>query len=305
MTEYDYSAVVPAVNGCNLRCRGCIIAQNREAAVSRLSHDNYTRFFSTVLGRGDANAFNLQGYEPLLPDAWPLSKRLLEIALSNGVQASCVTNGTYLRERGLELMERTHGIFVSIDSHNAATHDRSRGMNGAWSQTVSGIDYIRAQFGSGQVGAAAFAEYLGVASILYPKGENGLIGMSAMLADRGVRNWLITPLVSVRRGGFADQDYEGLEETLISLSEVADSHGVRLVLSDELGQLKDSDLYQSLTVNTTEYPHLVTRLSPDGRYSIGREILSPAPTRHWDPNDDPLEFTRRVHAEYEAKMMKT
>jgi MoaA/NifB/PqqE/SkfB family radical SAM enzyme len=295
MKPIAVTAVVPAINGCNLKCAGCIIDQRAESWETNLSHEDYLSFFSRVLALPEVVAFALQGYEPLLPSVWDLSKELLRTAVTLNKNASCVTNGTYLRRYYREILPVTHHLYVSIDSDDPVIHDLSRGKSGAWKESVEGITALRAEFGISEEGQRSFAEYFSIASILYPNKIKRLLGMPRLLQSFGITDWVISPLISVRKGGYQDGNYQQIRSNLLHLNDEAKKYGVTMYLGDELRTLEHvGDLYQILSVNNLVEGALITRLSPDGNYSVGREILRKSGARIWNKKN-PVEFARAAH----------
>lgn len=295
------TAIVPARNGCNLKCAGCIIDQRKEVEAHTLSDEDYVRFFEETFSLPEVTAFGIQGHEALLPESFGLSERLLRLSVERGLLSSVITNGVFLKEYAERLMEVTHNIYVSLDSHDEMLHDLSRGKSGAWRSTVSGIRHVQRIFGESEIALREFATSLAVASILYPKGKKRLEGIPKLLSSLGVRQWLVSPYISVSKGRYAS-DYATLHQELLDLNTVAKGHGIELVLGDELKTLENvADLYEVLSVNTLEGDELITRLSPDGSYSIGKEILSSVKKRVWDRRVSPTEFVRLSHAGYASK----
>jgi len=121
------TVVVPARCGCDLSCPFCYIQQrSEEATVRDLTPLDYSRFISDVSGLGHVC---IQGYEPLLPDSFPYTQQILETGQRLGIPTSLVTNGTHLRQHVPALSKlRPARIAVSLDSAEAAVHDKARGQ---------------------------------------------------------------------------------------------------------------------------------------------------------------------------------
>lgn len=295
------TAIVPARNGCNLKCAGCIIDQRKEAEAHTLSDEDYVRFFEETFSLPEVIAFGIQGHEALLPESFDLSERLLRMSVERGLLSSVITNGVFLEEYAERLMKVTHNVYVSLDSHDEMLHDLSRGKSGAWRNTVSGIQHVQRIFGGSEEALREFGASLSVASILYPKGKKRLEGIPKLLSSLRVRQWLISPYISVSKGRYAT-DHATLYQELLDLDAVAKEYGVELILGDELETLKNvADIYEMLSVNSLEGDELITRLSPDGSYSIGKEILSSVKKRVWDGSMSPTEFVRTGHRGYASK----
>lgn len=298
MKKVILTAVIPAENGCNLNCVGCFITQRGEASQNILTNDDYFRFVGDALTMPEVVSFSLQGYEPLLPEAWPLAKKLLTLATkaktSTGVgkRVLCVTNGVCLDRFADEIVHITDNLSVSIDSHDSAIHDWSRRKTGAWQATVGGIRAVRALFGTNE---DVFKEYLSVVSILYPNKVERLIRMPELLSDLGVKRWTISPFISIPEDGFHG-DASIIRNNLLELVEEAEKQGVEVFLGDDLRQLESADdLYQVLSIAAIDGEHTVVRLSPDSSLSIGKEILGDSmKSKRWDRKESPIQFLRRV-----------
>ncbi len=294
------TAVIPAQNGCNLHCAGCIISQRGEAGTNVLTSEDYLRFTEDTLAMPEVSSFSLQGFEPLLPDAWPLAKELLRIATMAttpdgvGKRVLCVTNGVYLDRHAEELVHITDSLSVSVDSHDSAIHDLSRGVVGAWQDTIRGIRAVRALFGEE---VETFQEYLGVVSILYPGKVNRLLGMPELLASLGVKRWTVSPLISIAKDGFHGNS-QLIRDNILELADKANEYGVEVFLGDDLRQLESvEDLYKVLSVAAVAGDHVVVRLSPDASLSVGKEILgNSADSQKWDRVESPVQFLKRTVA---------
>ncbi len=111
------TVVLPAPNGCNLKCPFCAIAQRGEATVSKLTDDHYLRFIKEAATHLPVSTFSVQGYEPLLPETWKLTKSVLGLADTLDLGTRLVTNGVLLAERSQELSGLVEIIAVSLDSN--------------------------------------------------------------------------------------------------------------------------------------------------------------------------------------------
>jgi MoaA/NifB/PqqE/SkfB family radical SAM enzyme len=296
------TAVLPAVGGCNLKCAGCFINQRKETNTIDMRTEDYLRFFKETLAMPEVNSFSIQGHEALLPSVYELTKELLHMSWDAGLVTLLVTNGVYLKEVAHEIVQITDSIIVSVDSHNPALHDLSRGEQGAWQKTIGGIQAVRDCFEDGVVGDEVFSKYISVASILYPGKVDRLLGMPELLKKLGVTNWVISPLISLKRGGYHDSDYIRVRENLLQLTEMGKTHGVRVALSDEFRKLEHvEDLFKALSVDTLDKNATIVRLSPDASVRVGREILQEESFRKWDRREDPVEFLKGALAEYKIR----
>src|SRR6266852_3635963 len=90
--------VVPALEGCNLKCPFCLVGQRREIAKANLRSEDFVRFIREAFDRAPIFALAIQGYEPLLPESLPYTQAILATGRFLGIPASLVTNGTKLAE---------------------------------------------------------------------------------------------------------------------------------------------------------------------------------------------------------------
>ncbi len=280
--------VLPAPFGCNLKCPFCAIAQRGEAPrASVLQDSDYVRFLSDVASEMEVGMFSLQGYEPLLPEIWELTRVLLQVADDHDLGTSLVTNGVCLEERAEELSGLVDGIVVSLDSADESTHDKLRGVTGAWSSTVQGV----------RAAVEFFGDELTVNTVLFPKRSDYLTGMPKLLGELGVAKWVISPLSDFVRGGYRARPKE-IQDVLLSYTAEAEKYGVEVYLGDDLRSLEEGDLYEILSAHALDGDDYVVRLSPDARCARGREIL--APSAHaplWDKTEEPHVFLERILAE--------
>jgi MoaA/NifB/PqqE/SkfB family radical SAM enzyme len=275
------SVVLPAPNGCNLTCKGCAIAQRNEARESVLSPEDYVWFLSETLINLKVARFAIQGYEPLLPEVWPLTRRLLRIAAAALCKSSIITNGIYLSEYARDLAPLVDSLTVSLDSYDPKIHDYIRGKQGAFEQTVKGIEFAQPYFNN----------KIMIASVLHPGKRAYLQGMPELLQSLKIKEWSVGPLINFRsEKAFVDIAY--VKESIIWLADNARQHGVEVFLSDELRSLEDhKDIYETFFVRTLGKNACIFRLSPDGSCSIGKEVLRTSESiPKWDRVTAPFDF---------------
>src|SRR5215468_1152399 len=132
--------VVPALNGCNLKCPFCLVRQRREITNTNLQPDDLARFIREAAERGPIFAVAIQGYEPLLPESLPYTQAVLATGRFLGIPTSMVTNGVKLTD-AVDVLKTLspNKIAISLDAASAEIHDRIRGARGAWAATVDGI----------------------------------------------------------------------------------------------------------------------------------------------------------------------
>jgi len=293
--EVAVTVVVPAPKGCNLNCGFCFIRARREANPSHilLQDADYVQFVAEMAVRKNVGLVSLQGYEPLLPESWPASRAILKKARELGVRAALVTNGTHLAERVDELVALgVGGLTVSLDASHAPWHDQTRRTAGAFDQTMAGIE---------RASASMLHDKLIVASVLQRGKLHYLRGVPQLLADLGLRFWVVTATYKVGRGT-AEPPADIVRE-LTALDREALRHGVSMLVDDEFDALirhagKVIDLAQ-LRLRRFSRLNQVVRLSPDGTCAVGSEIMdrSSAARLVWDPRHEAASaFSDRVAA---------
>ncbi len=286
--------VLPAPFGCNLKCPFCAIAHRKEAQTIKLLDESYCLFLLEVSAKFVVSRFAIQGYEPLLPQSWPLTKRLLTLADHSDLGTALVTNGIQLRAKSKELSGLVDVLTVSLDSFRPERHDELRGVKGAWKKTTDGI----------KEAAQYFNKDLQVASVLFPGGATDLVEMPALLRKLGVSEWVVAPVLNFSNG-VQLVCREEVHDSLILLDESASKEGVHLYLSDELRHVTSNELFNTMNVKSLEDTDYIVRLSPDGTCSRGTEALHEAiHAPVWDQCEDPVRFLERILAETGKEIQK-
>jgi MoaA/NifB/PqqE/SkfB family radical SAM enzyme len=293
--------VVPASNGCNLKCSFCVVQKRREVSKTHLAPEDMVRFVREAVRRGPICALAIQGYEPLLPESLPYTQAILAIGRFLALPTTLVTNGVMLADT-VDLLKALSPskIAISLDAATPAIHDRIRGVNGAWATTVAGIRKA--------LEVLAPQTRLVVASVLIPSKRRYLEDMPARLREIGIDRWIINPLLRVGAGGPGGLVGERNElfHDLMILQGAAERAGVMLTVDDEFGHLGHRAAIASqpglraLHVRTLPPNVELFRLSPGGRCSTGDGILrqeTPDMPR-WRPGvmhaSDFLERQRRI-----------
>jgi radical SAM protein with 4Fe4S-binding SPASM domain len=129
---------------CNLRCEHCYIEAGvieRDEALDELSTDECFDVIDQLATVNPEALLILTGGEPLLRrDVFAIAQR----ASDRGLWPVVGTNGVFITE---ELSERMiasgiRGVSLSLDALDAETHDRFRGVQGAWQNTVNGAEVL-------------------------------------------------------------------------------------------------------------------------------------------------------------------
>lgn len=268
------SMVIPSSKGCNLKCWFCAIKGRGEADITNLSPRDYETFLKEISSSDqfEVERFSLQGYEPLLPNCWKQTHKLLKLADSFDIPGiSIVSNGTYLGNRAKELSTCCDEIIVSLDSGIAAFHDKMRGVNGAFEKTLSGL-YTAFKY---------FEDALIVNSLLIPKKRNYLESVPETIAKIGISHWYISPLADFSAGKYVENNISQLKEDIEFLSIIAKQHGVHCHLSDDVGHFDIPPInVSSISIAKPEEDVIVVRLSPDGMCAINKEVIYPSSYGH-------------------------
>ncbi len=307
-TNMVLTFIVPATHGCNLRCPYCYIDQRSELSENpSLAPDHFEQF---VLQAAEYEAIDLiciQGHEPLLPGSFAYTKAILDVGNRLQIPTSLVTNGTYLKDNIGALAELgPEKISVSLDSFDPAIHDRQRGVTGTFDLVVDGLKQA--------VLHPKLENAVSVSSVLIPKKRDSLIGMPALLAEIGVRQWTINALVKVSGTdsiGGPVGDRAKIFQDLLVLQREAERFSIDMTVDDEFGRLSDEDRHRDivdinrLRIQRLNQPSGVFRLMPDGRCSMGIELLqemsNDAPL--WHPSsENGWDFIERVRRQYHSKL---
>jgi len=266
--------VVPALNGCNLKCSFCLVRQRREITEPRLKPEDFARFIREVADREQIFALAIQGYEPLLPESRPYTQAILATGRFLGLPTSLVTNGVRLADSAHLLKTLSpNKIAISLDAAKPEIHDRIRGVDGAWHASVNGLKRA--------LKVLAPRTRVVVQSVLLPSRRHHLDAMPARLREIGVDRWIINPLLRVGHdeAGGPVGDRARLFRDLLILQQAADRAGIRLTVDDEFGNLSRdvASIFQpelrALHVRTLPQNVQLFRLAPGGQCSAGEDIL--------------------------------
>ena len=230
------------------------------------------------------------------PASFPYTQAILETGQRLGIATSLVTNGTHLRQHVPALSKlRPARIAVSLDSADAAVHDKARGKVGAFDDALAGLRFA--------VNVPHLKSALVVTSVLMPKKRDRLMGLPALLQELGIDRWVVNALVKVGKGdalGGPAGERQAILDDLLVLKAEADRCGIDMVVDDEFGRLSDDDRarelmeIEALRIKRLVRPEGVYRLVPTGHCSKGADILKPIhdQTPVWHPSMDVNWFLR-------------
>ena len=123
---------------CNLRCAICNHWRERREAPLPME-----RFRDVIVELAELGCrkVHLTGGEPLLRDQVP---ELVALAAGLGMRVTMTTNGTLVDKDLARRLVRAglKGVNISIDSPDRKTHDRIRGVDGAWKKAGRAVEYF-------------------------------------------------------------------------------------------------------------------------------------------------------------------
>jgi MoaA/NifB/PqqE/SkfB family radical SAM enzyme len=290
------TVVVPAPNGCDLKCPFCIIGQRgeRESWPISLRPGDYTALIGEWVRTRQVACIAIQGDEPLLPEAIEYTFAILETAKVHGIPSSIVTNGTNLKQQVAQLRALSLDFLcVSLDATAAETHDRLRGVQGAFARTVTGL----------RAAAPLFGNQVLVSSVLLPRKVEYLIGMPRFLADLGIRRWCINPMIRIPGDGTGGPVMAG-EELALALRRLHDEarrYSVDAIVCDDLDGLSElrrsNQILRDVPFKVLGRDRHLFRLLPSGECGYGSGILRKAGGKApvWQPeHQSPAEFLSLV-----------
>ncbi len=126
---------------CNLKCKHCY-SQSIDSPHPREFNTAEAKRLISQIAEAGAHLIILDGGEPLMrSDIFELVRHARSVGLTSvmGSNGTLITPevAVKLADAGLE------GIAISLDGADAETHDAFRGLQGAWEQTLRGIENIR------------------------------------------------------------------------------------------------------------------------------------------------------------------
>lgn len=127
---------------CNQHCAHCWVTAKRidSTCYEYPTAAQYEEFVNQAVPLG-LNSIRLSGGEPLLrKEVFPL----VEYAAGKGVVASIETNGMLITDEDASFFERMKSsLSISLDGATSVTHDKRRGLKGAFSRTTKAIDILQ------------------------------------------------------------------------------------------------------------------------------------------------------------------
>lgn len=127
---------------CNLKCAHCYLDAAEIEGSDETGTEEAKRFIDEVAGVNPQAMLIMTGGEPLLRPDFP---ELSRYASGKGLTVVVGTNGTLLDDSTVEMLWNSgvQGVGISLDSATPAYHDRFRGVDGAWQNTVDGMEALK------------------------------------------------------------------------------------------------------------------------------------------------------------------
>jgi 12,18-didecarboxysiroheme deacetylase len=125
---------------CNLKCIHCYSSSRNIRYRNELTTDEGKKLISDLAAFGSP-VILFSGGEPLMREDLP---ELVKYAVDRGIRAVISTNGTLLTKKTAEILKKTGVSYagVSLDGMQKS-HDRFRGVEGAFDMTLKGIRTCR------------------------------------------------------------------------------------------------------------------------------------------------------------------
>jgi 12,18-didecarboxysiroheme deacetylase len=125
---------------CNLKCIHCYSSSRNIRYRNELTTDEGKKLISDLAAFGSP-VILFSGGEPLMREDLP---ELVKYAVDRGIRAVISTNGTLLTKKTAEILKKTGISYagVSLDGMQKS-HDRFRGVEGAFDMTLKGIRTCR------------------------------------------------------------------------------------------------------------------------------------------------------------------
>ena len=125
---------------CNLKCIHCYSSSRNIRYRNELTTDEGKKLISDLAAFGSP-VILFSGGEPLMREDLP---ELVKFAVERGIRAVISTNGTLLTKKTAEILKKTGISYagVSLDGMQKS-HDRFRGVEGAFDMTLKGIRTCR------------------------------------------------------------------------------------------------------------------------------------------------------------------
>lgn len=268
--------VVPAPQGCNLKCSYCFIKQRKELITNSniLLPRDYGNFINGIAQHRSIGCVSIQGEEPLLKESMPYTKTILSVADELDIPAALVTNGTCLEHEAktLAYFQNLEELTVSLDAADAEIHDKLRGVLGTFNRVVAGLhEALRYR---------SLAVATSVVSVLFPGEVVNLQNVPELLRSIGIKRWFVTPAIKISKRGQGGpiSDWAPLMADLQSLYHRACNANIEMIVEDEYDAYGEARQkmppFAPLRFRNLDHPEGMLRLLPDGACEVGYALLS-------------------------------
>ena len=221
---------------CNLRCEHCYISAGRISkaeAQDELTTDECFRVIDQLAEVNPEALLILTGGEPLMrKDVFELAG----YATTKGLWVVVGTNGVFITE---ELCRRMidagiKGVSLSLDSLDPETHDRFRGVEGAWQNTVNGSRVL----------SAAELPFI-VQTTIGAHNKDDILAIARYAYELGARVFNLYFLVPTGRGAYiSDISPQEYETTLERLIEIQDEFAGKMLVNSKCAPHYQRLLYE-------------------------------------------------------------
>jgi radical SAM protein with 4Fe4S-binding SPASM domain len=125
---------------CDASCLHCSVAADQQSIQNEMTTEEWKQLLDQL---AELNVFYITftGGEPLLREDLD---ELISYCRKRGIRPEMVTNGSHLTEERIESLSKAglQAIQVDLDSVDAATHDRFRGVPGLYNTVVKAIPIL-------------------------------------------------------------------------------------------------------------------------------------------------------------------
>ncbi len=222
---------------CNLRCEHCYISAGRISKAEAKGELSTEECFDVVDQLAEVNPealLILTGGEPLM------RKDVFEIASyasAKGFWVVVGTNGVFVTEELCRRMAEAgiKGVSLSLDSLDPATHDRFRGVEGAWGNTVDGSKVL----------LKAGLPFI-IQTTIGAHNKDHILDIARFAHELGARVFNLYFLVPTGRGVFiSDITPQQYEETLARLMEMQKEFAGKMLVNSKCAPHYQRVLYES------------------------------------------------------------
>ena len=235
---------------CQNRCGHCY---NEPRGIRELGAEEWERVIDRLWSYGVPHIV-FTGGEPTMS---PHLRRLIDRAERNGQVAGLVTNGRALSRPGYlgDLIEvGLDHVQITVLSHRPDVHDRLVCAEGAWEETMKGLDV-----------ALSSDLYVNTNTTIMRSTLPGVEDTLRFLIGKGVRNVAFNGLIRSGKGKEAEGiSFDEMSETLIRLRDIADEAGIKMTWCSPTPYCELNPINLGLGIKQCTACSLNMGLEPDG-----------------------------------------